>query len=93
MKVKVMCHLGDLPVEMPVEEAQAVFERFTGKRNDLPESVMARMGDGLRTIPGVDKGVRLNYAVVRLPDHAVIKRFSDLKPEDDFMLMPPVMGG
>jgi len=93
MKVKVMCRLGDLAEEMTVEEAEAVFDRFTGKKTDLPQALVDRLGDRVKAVPGLTTGAKLNYLVCRQSDHAVIKRFSDFKPEDDILLMPPQVGG
>jgi hypothetical protein len=101
MKVKVMApKLGDLSVEMPVEEAKAVFDRMTGKTNSLPQPVLDRIsgelqqrGQDLTSIPGLQSDVKLNYLVARLSDRGVIKRFEDLRPEDDIILMPPITGG
>lgn len=96
MKIKIACRSGDLRCEMPVAEAQMVFDRFTGRSTEIPQAVVDRMGVGVDAVPGLRGGTRLNYLVAReRPNNTpqLVKDFLELSPEDTIILMPPQVGG
>jgi len=95
MQFKIMCRKGDLPLTLEPKEAEAVFDRLTGRSTEsLPQPVLDRMGDQVKSIPGIETdGLRLNYAVFREVDHRKINAFGELKPEDSVLLVPPIAGG